>query len=67
MHRDTRDWTRLITTLRGLDRIDVAQFMAQAIDEMLGDEIPTDEIADICASIFQRLGVEAEDLRRALN
>jgi 4-aminobutyrate aminotransferase-like enzyme len=67
MDSNSRGWPKLIRYVRGMDRIDVAQFMAEAIDEMVGDNVPPDEIADACASICRKLGVDAADLRRALN
>ena len=67
MTREPRDWKQLIELLRGLERVDVAQFMAQAIDEMAGNNVSADEIAHTCTSICRKLGVEAADLRRALN
>lgn len=67
IERDKRDMATLLRTLRAMDRIDVAQFLAQAMDEMVGENMPDEVIRMTCSELCRSLGVSCEDVRRALH
>jgi hypothetical protein len=67
VERDKRDMARLLRTLRSMDRTDVAQFMAQAVDEMVAEKMPDDIIRATCSELCHSLGISGEEVRRALH
>ncbi len=67
VERDKRDLAKLLRTLRSMDRIEVAQFMAQVVDEMVSEQMPESIIRDTCSEICRSIGVSSDDMHRGLH
>ena len=67
VHRDEPDVAKLVTLLRTMPLIQLAQCLAQVVDEMVADETPAEAVIDVCSEIRRHLGLSAHEMRQALH
>jgi hypothetical protein len=66
-YRNDPDRAYLVKRLKAMDRLVLAQCLAEVVDEMLAEKIPNQIIMDLWDEVRQQLGVTAEDVRAALH
>ena len=65
--RDVQDLARLVDKLRTLRRTELAQCVAEVVDDMVSDKVCDAAVLDLRGRLCKHLGVREEEVRRALH